>query len=78
VWKKRGGRGLEKGVVEWRGGRTCRRRGTLRECPRRRRSFGARPGAFRGGGGHLLRGAGAGPQWSHWDGTFSLRRRCDR
>jgi len=66
------GRGLEERWSGWVGKRTCRRRGTLRECPRRRRSFGARPGVFRGGGGHLFRGAGAGPRWSHWDGTCSL------
>ena len=63
------------GVVER---RTCRRRGTLRGCPRRRRSFGARRGAFRGGGGHLLVGADAGRWWSRWDGTFLLDRRCNR
>ncbi len=72
------GRGLEErwsGVAER---RTCRRRGTLRGCPRRRRSFGARRGAFRGGGGHLLVGADAGRWWSRWDGTFLLDRRCNR
>jgi len=59
-------------VEGWRGGRTCRRRGTLKECPRRRRSSGAHLGAFRGAGGPLLLGPDAGPRWSHWDGTCSL------
>jgi len=78
VEKEGEGRGLEERWSVWIGGRTCRRRGTLRGCPRRRRSFGARPGAFRGGGCHLLVGADAGRWWSRWDGTFLLDRRCNR
>lgn len=62
-------------VGEEEGGRerlTFRRREILGGCLRRRRSFGARWGAFRGGGGRLLRGGGAGRWWCRWGGTSSL------
>lgn len=70
----RGGEVRERGDLERRDGslkgrRTCPRRAIPRECPRRRRSFEARRGASRGGGGLLLLGADAGRWWSRWDGT---------